>query len=264
MNLGLIIIIVFIIAIAILLFKLIKKVFLALIAFIFVMLIVTAIFGFLVYRDVADLRTNFVDSEKKVFIADDERMLVGFSTDTFSGDSTFTFSWEELQTYNSYYNEKDYSSILGSAYKIFIWRLDSFEGLDEEVETSKGDRISKQSAVNVLTADDAKQAYVDEGLFDRDLESNAEMQHLVNSNENFRQQVIDETVDSDEKRIEMFIILTAASLNEKGPLFIVEQYKEGNIIIYPETMSFKVLKAIPIKFFAGIANKIKKRVSKAD
>jgi len=43
----------------------------------------------------------------------------------------------------------------------------------------------------------------------------------------------------------LFILLFQRLIERQGPIIIFTQYKEGNVIIYPETMMFKFVKRIP-------------------
>ena len=43
----------------------------------------------------------------------------------------------------------------------------------------------------------------------------------------------------------LFFMLFGSAIEQQGPFFIFEQYKTGNIIIYQETIMFKLIKFIP-------------------
>ena len=59
---------------------------------------------------------------------------------------------------------------------------------------------------------------------------------------------------SQEEKASLFsIILTDEILSSKNTLFFFSEFKEGNIIIYPETALFKTVKLVPIDLFKNIA-----------
>ena len=62
---------------------------------------------------------------------------------------------------------------------------------------------------------------------------------------------------SQEEKASLFsIILTDEILSSKNPLFFFSEFKEGNIIIYPETALFKTVKLVPTDLFKNIAESL--------
>jgi hypothetical protein len=57
--------------------------------------------------------------------------------------------------------------------------------------------------------------------------------------------IIEDSSMNYEERTEAYNILQGELLQEKGLIYIVQEYKEGNIIIYPKTMFFRVIEVIP-------------------
>ena len=45
-----------------------------------------------------------------------------------------------------------------------------------------------------------------------------------------------------------------------NPIFLLKEYKKGNIYVYKETIMFKVIKYIPISFVKSIVNKAKNKI----
>jgi hypothetical protein len=80
---------------------------------------------------------------------------------------------------------------------------------------------------------------------------------------------LDETITSDkavtmlksetnpEIKAELFSILLADEiLSSRNPLFFFSEFKNGNIMIYPETALFKTIKFIPVSLIKDIGKKI--------
>ena len=62
---------------------------------------------------------------------------------------------------------------------------------------------------------------------------------------------------SSEEKAEVFsIILADEILSSRNPLFFLSEFKEGNIMIYPETALFKTIKFIPLSFIGDIGKKL--------
>ena len=49
------------------------------------------------------------------------------------------------------------------------------------------------------------------------------------------------------------VILADEILSSKNPLFFFSEFKEGNIVIYPETALFKTIKIMPVDLFRDVA-----------
>jgi hypothetical protein len=70
-----------------------------------------------------------------------------------------------------------------------------------------------------------------------------------------------ETGTSEEKASLFSVLLAEDILSQKNPLFFFSEYKEGNIVIYPETAIFKTVKFIPLNLFKGAAETILEKSS---
>jgi hypothetical protein len=74
-----------------------------------------------------------------------------------------------------------------------------------------------------------------------------------------------ETGTSEEKASLFSVLLAEDILSQKNPLFFFSEYKDGNIVVYPETAIFKTVKFIPLDLFKGAAETIlEKSVDKID
>jgi hypothetical protein len=59
------------------------------------------------------------------------------------------------------------------------------------------------------------------------------------------------------EKAELFsTILADEILSSKSPLFFFSEFKDDNIVIYPETALFKTIKIIPLSFIKDVAGKI--------
>ncbi|MBI2522989.1 hypothetical protein HYW19_01230 [Candidatus Woesearchaeota archaeon] len=59
---------------------------------------------------------------------------------------------------------------------------------------------------------------------------------------------------SSEKATLFAALLSEEIIANKNPLFFFSQFKDGNIIIYPETALFKTVKLIPVNLFENVAS----------
>tara|TARA_Y100000310_G_C20688005_1_gene820327 strand:- start:2021 stop:2716 length:696 start_codon:yes stop_codon:yes gene_type:complete len=123
---------------------------------------------------------------------------------------------EQLDDYSSYLRDNDYESILGDSYKLMVFDVDIISNLDNEIEL-EGKIIAQDDAVAMLKS----------------------------KNTNARE------------KAELFsTILADEILSSKSPLFFFSEFKDDNIVIYPETALFKTIKIIPLSFIKDVAGKI--------
>jgi len=65
-----------------------------------------------------------------------------------------------------------------------------------------------------------------------------------------------ESGSSSEKATLFAALVSEEIIANKNPLFFFSQFKDGNIIIYPETALFKTVKLVPIDLFKDIAESL--------
>ena len=122
----------------------------------------------------------------------------------------------QLRDYSSSLKNNDYEDILGNSYKLMVFDIDIIEHLDKEIEI-EGFKITTDEAAATLKSD---------------------------------------TSSSQEKAALFSVILADEILNTRNPLLFFSEFKDGNIIIYPETALFKTVKIIPVSFIKDVGGKI--------
>jgi len=110
--------------------------------------------------------------------------------------------------------------ILQDRFKLFIFDSKAFEGI-EEIEI-KGQVYSKEESFELLESDDL----------------------------NFG-------VGKEEAKSAIFGIMIQKAMS-KDPLFIFKEYKNENLIVYPETITFKTIKNIPMSLADKLISMLKK------
>jgi len=123
---------------------------------------------------------------------------------------------EQLTDYSSYLKDSDYEKILGDSYKLMVFDVDIISNLDAEIE------------------------FLDETV------TSDEAVALLKSN----------VTDSQEKAELFNILLADEILSSQNPLFFFSEFKNGNIMIYPETALFKTIKFIPVSLIKDVGKKI--------
>lgn len=122
----------------------------------------------------------------------------------------------QLRDYSSSLKNNDYEDILGNSYKLMVFDINIIEHLDKEIEI-EGFKITTDEAAATLKSD---------------------------------------TSSSQEKAALFSVILADEILSTRNPLLFFSEFKDGNIIIYPETALFKTVKIIPVSFIKDVGGKI--------
>ena len=68
--------------------------------------------------------------------------------------------------------------------------------------------------------------------------------------------ILKSDIGPQEKAALFSIILADEILSSRNPLFFFSEFKNGNIIIYPETALFKTIKIIPLSLIKNVGEKI--------
>ncbi len=209
-----------VIAILFIVFKTVLKAFFKLFFYTFLILfLVFGVFGFLVYRDATDFKNKFTVSDNLLLLEDNGKILTGFVLHPGGEPSILTD--QQLRDFTGYYNNNQYQNMIGSNYKMFIIKMSAFK--TEGTVEYDGQQLERKRLIDSLRSDDPV------GTFLQDVPGPAR----------------NNLADSATLKVSFFVILYT---NDFGtdPLKIVFSYKEGNIIIYPETMMFKIIKYIPL------------------
>lgn len=229
--------------------KLVKGV-VKIISFIFLILfVVSIVLGFFVYKDMDDLRKNWPDSDKIILLAND-KVYSGMIA-TFSGGKEPVFI-DNLENYQSDYASGNYDLLLGSNYKLFIFRIGMFERTDEKIDFEgmeiygKEVSLSKSEILDIIESDNSAEKFVSIVI------SNGEMASA--EKQAFKDELVREIGSGNELKGAMFGILFQNAV-EKDPLFLFKNLNNGNVIIYPETVIFKLLKIAPLSLMEGIMQK---------
>jgi hypothetical protein len=147
---------------------------------------------------------------------------------------------EQLISYQNNYQENNFGDIKGDYYKLFIIKTDAFNSITE-IKTD-GDTISKQTIFNLI----GSSAPIDDFMAQKDIPQEQRSIFLKNLN-----------VKNDaEFKALFFTLLLGKSIQEQGPLFIFTEFKQGNIIIYPETTIILLIKELPLSLVNSMIFKI--------
>jgi len=122
----------------------------------------------------------------------------------------------QLEAYSSSLINNNYEKILGNSYKLMVFDIDIISKLDSDLDFGVI-QMTTDEAVSTLRSDFA----------------------------------------SPEEKASLFSILLADEiLSSTNPILFLTEFKNGNIMIYPETILFKTVKFIPLSLIKDVAGKV--------
>ncbi len=241
---GLLVFIIAAVIIIILVKKILKAVFLILALF----LIIILFLGFFVYRDVVDLQKNFGTQNSLILMDLDDEIVAGV-IGSFSGKEATPLG--EVGDYNAKYMAGDYDGLLGQNYKIIVFEEEAFDNIGDVMIIGK--EYSSEFIISLLRSDTPIDDYVDNEMRIQNLPEAEEKQARYE----LRRQIV---YSNTEFKSVLFGTLLGKAMEDRGFIFILEQYREEDAVIYKETFTFKLIKTFPMSFVKGLVEKGKDKV----
>ena len=244
MIILLILILIITIGVFYLIYKLTKKIIITILLFMLLGLVLLTGLGFWVYSDITTTMDQLPTASYSVLIKSEETLLTGIIISPNENEPTI-INAEDLAYLQSSYSNKDYKSILGSNFKVIFADIGAINPyLPENLEVL-GNSFSKQEYLSLIKSNNP----VEEVL----------TQINIEQGENHTYEDLDdiEILDNSYAR---FMMLTLAleqgqfeSLSEdKLILSILRSYHSGDIQIYKETITLKLIKLVPLGLVEAI------------
>lgn len=232
--------IILLIVLAVLIIKFIKSTIKAIALIISILVILSILGTFFVYSDINDFRQNFPTIPSLYLLQKDDQIVSGFYGIFSEETPPSLVSKEQLASYQQSFQENDLEEIKSDYYKVFIINANAFESITE----IKADdtTLSKETLFSLLDSSDPIDDYM--------TQKNIPKQQ--------RGILLDSLgIENDiEFKALLFAALFAKSMEEKGPLFIFTQLKQGNIIVYPKSTIFRLVKEAPSSLLDKLMTKV--------
>ena len=133
-----------------------------------------------------------------------------------------------------------------------ILKGDDFEAISNQQLDEISPELKNENYEEIL-GDNYKLMILDADIVE-DLGSEVDVLGQAMSQEEIKKTL--ESGSSSEKAALFAALLSEEIIANKNPLFFFSQFKDENIIIYPETALFKTVKLVPIDLFKGIAGSL--------
>ena len=216
-----------------------------------IVLVASAVFGVNLFNDIRDLQENFPKAQKLLLLKDGNTLLAGFEGKLFSSDDVLSYvSKEQLAAFQQYYNVRDLRGIRADYFKVIIFDLSSFEKMDLMIGN-----LASSEVLTTIRAPDTLAGTVARAIEKENLPDTPETRNFLIKE--FKTKGIS---SNEEMRAFLFVQLFAAAL-EKDHLFLMNGFKSGGIVVYPETITFKLAKIIPTGVLKGALDKLMNSVN---
>lgn len=179
-----------------------------------------------IYKDINDLKKNMIDAEKLFLLDIDGKIIAGFVSKGVENPITLN----DVQNINKLYQEKNLKQIRDQYYKILIFKWPAFDEISEISDQEQ--TITNEEAKNALLSPNPKKLYVDKTAAVK-----GEKYRL------FIQKEADKQYPTEDSFKGIVFGLFAAETGKRN--LLIPEFKQGNIIIYPEKITLKIVKIFP-------------------
>lgn len=221
---GLIIILLYTIAI-ILAIWLLKKVGKVLLVLFLLTIVVFGVIGFLVYKDMVTIKAE-TKNGVMVVLADNANLLSGFEV---RGENPKFFSKDQLSMLSAQYSEGNLKEMKGANFKLIVIKMGAIEEMDPFEIEMEGSAITKDQALSLLRSDKPSVLMVG-GVVASQEPPSEELKALI-LGDIFTRRII------------------------QDPSFAIAQLKKDNLIIYPQTAIFRIVEYVPAGMIENWAKK---------
>lgn len=247
-DISLIVLIIFVISTLLGIYKLIKLGLTIAGLFSLAISIALLLAGIALYLDVREFSGKFESSPKLFLLQENETILSGFSGVLGKQKEELHFlTEEEVATLQQAYEIKDYKTMKADNYKLFLVTMRAFTNASELIITDEG-TYTKDYFSSLLRSSTPLDDFAESIISEENIS--------LDGHATIKQDVIDElkkTSPTDtEFKASLFGVLLTHATKEQGAFFILQEFQKGNIVIYPESALFKLVKYVPPQYLQQI------------
>ncbi len=231
-----------------LIYKLAKKAFKVVLVIVIIYFILSAFFGINLIQTAKNFAQTFPKVQKLILLKDGNQILAGFAGKLTDPTEAIAYIQEdEIKLYQEYYEENGLKNIKQNYLKLIIIDISAF---DPSLQINfENHQVSAETIANEIKSERPIDAVVDRIIERKQLDfPHNYVSNYVRKQYNIR--------NEQEMRDFLFWQLFAAA--SQDPLFLLIGFKNKNIIIYPKTITFKFVEAVPLTVFQDIRQLIAK------
>ncbi len=191
--------------------------------------------GIYVIHDANDLRTNFLPKEKLLVLDLDGNIVAA----VISKDVSVPVPVTDVNGLNALYQVKDYKAMLGTNYKLLVFKWDAFRNL--KVVGDDQYTFTIEDVRKVMTLEDPKKYFIEQQLGS----DAAAFAGIVSS------QVDKVFPTNDYFRSVVFSFMIAKSFEDAS---VFKAYVNEDVSIYPETITLKLVRWLPFSWVQDLVS----------
>ncbi|MBS3152653.1 hypothetical protein J4230_04555 [Candidatus Woesearchaeota archaeon] len=197
-----------------------------------VIILIIPIFGGLLVLDLMSFSQQFSSSPKYIVLDDANSLIFGINLESQSSSGDLISGYQILtqQQLNNIQNEINQNNIKDKV--VFLIKKDVFRNINEIPVKELSTTISKDTIFELIKSDDPAKIIAESVMKDS-------TQGLTDGliKEELRKQF----GNTDQVKSLAVLLLVETALEREGPKYFIDELKSGNIKIYPEKLSVKIL-----------------------
>lgn len=201
----------------------------------FVMFLGGLAFGIMIYFDAKEFTTGFADNNSLFLLESEGDIIAGF---VMTPNQEEHGAIEINETITQGYAEMDYDSIIksGGFFKLMSFNETCFDDLNQ-IEIGNDFFITTDIIFSIIKSDNSIEGYADWIIDSKGYSSTVKNSIIGNLEE--------DGIDANEKMNGFLFRLIYSQANIEDPAFLIKKYRENKVVIYEETLIFKILKNFP-------------------
>lgn len=205
--------------------------------------VISIILGVFLVNDIAEFRTQFYDQGGVMYLDIDHRIESGFTVDNADEEAVYNpIPLSQLYDMTEFYIDEAYPLMLADKYKLFIFTEEAFANVEKaRINEYEFDTEDVLALIKSHTLSDDFEDVT--GILPEDVFGSA---------------------SDDDMRWKLFARLVFTQVEDEGPMFLLHGIRDGNIIVYPKTITFQLAPLIPLNLFDWLASPDRvRRISEA-
>lgn len=191
------------------------------------------VFSLLFARDFNNVRSNIDNSSMLILLQNDGQITAGFETQGLSSADVTFFNSSQIRSIQTMITSNNMEGVLADRFRIIQITPIVFEPLENTI-TTENKAYKKEFLIKLLESHTPVDYYV-------------EQMHSDMSGMN--KKIIASTLgDPIELKSQFFALMFQKIYEQKGIVYILVEYKQDHVTVYPETISFKTIKRLPTSY----------------
>ena len=199
-----------------------------------ILALLSIVFGINLFQDISELRENLPKAQNLILLKNNN-IITGFTGNIISNNKVSYLNESQINSYKELYEKEDFDSMKDQYYKLIIIDKDIFDGDGKIVFNNHNVSVSK--VISLIESNNALEDSVSLIISMENLIENNNLRNYIKDRLKSENGVL---IDNDMKAI-----LFASLINQEDKAALLNGVKTNKVLIYPNTITFKIVKIIP-------------------